>query len=392
MKKEILFLVLLVTIPVLCFGQTTNYGTGSGTLGLNSAYYGFNAGKTSTGNFNVFNGYAAGSTNSTGSNNAFSGASAGAYNTTGRSNVFNGSGAGNYNTSGSNNVFNGYGAGRSNSSGNVNVFEGVSSGMNNNGNGNVFIGAFTGVNNTSGNYNLFSGYQSGYQNSNGAHNVSLGALSGMVNSIGSYNVFLGSRAGGNTTGSSNVFLGYNTGYNALGSNNVFLGNSAGYNEAGSNRLYIDNTDTTTPLVYGMFDTKQLGINTVNIPTGYAFAVGGKIISEELKVQLRTAGAWPDHVFTKDYHLPTLKEVENHINQYGYLQNIPSAKEVKENGILLGDMNARLLQKIEELTLYSIQQEKQSIQLQKELEIQKEKNNSLELRLQKIEALLTNTQK
>jgi hypothetical protein len=57
------------------------------------------------------------------------------------------------------------------------------------------------------------------------------------------------------------------------------------------------------------------------------------------------------------YFPTLKEVENHIKQKGYLQNIPSAKEVRENGVFLGDMNAKLLQKIEELTLYTIAQEK-----------------------------------
>ena len=65
----------------------------------------------------------------------------------------------------------------------------------------------------------------------------------------------------------------------------------------------------------------------------------------------------DFVFEKTYTLPTLQEVETHILQKGHLENIPSAKEVQENGIVLGDMHAKLLQKIEELTLYVIEKEK-----------------------------------
>ena len=96
--------------------------------------------------------------------------------------------------------------------------------------------------------------------------------------------------------------------------------------------------------------------------------------------LITLIGWSDFVFFKDYKLPTLKEVENHIKSKGHLQNIPSAKEVEENGILLGNMNAKLLEKIEELTLYTIKQ-------QKELEAQKDKNTSLEKRLIMLEKLV-----
>src|SRR5690606_10241964 len=67
--------------------------------------------------------------------------------------------------------------------------------------------------------------------------------------------------------------------------------------------------------------------------------------------------WSDFVFEDTYTLPTLEEVEQHIIEKGHLKDIPSAKDVDENGIYLGDMNARLLQKIEELTLYAIEQEK-----------------------------------
>jgi hypothetical protein len=67
-------------------------------------------------------------------------------------------------------------------------------------------------------------------------------------------------------------------------------------------------------------------------------------------------SWPDYVFDKRYNLPPLSEVEQHIKEKGHLKDIPSAEEVSQNGILLGEMNAKLLQKIEELTLYIIDQE------------------------------------
>ena len=102
-------------------------------------------------------------------------------------------------------------------------------------------------------------------------------------------------------------------------------------------------------------TGNVGIGVVNTPD-YKLAVKGKIIAEELKVALH--GNWPDYVFKSNYNLPSLVEVENHIKEKGHLKDIPSEKEVKENGIMVGEMNAMLLRKIEELTLYVIKQQKQ----------------------------------
>ena len=110
---------------------------------------------------------------------------------------------------------------------------------------------------------------------------------------------------------------------------------------------------------------NIGIGTTD-PKGYKLAVAGTkgIIAEEVTVKLQTN--WPDYVFEKDYNLPSLKEVETYIKENGHLANIPSAKEVEEKGVKLGDVNAKLLQKIEELTLYTIQQEKQLEQQSKEI--------------------------
>ncbi|CAM1361330.1 hypothetical protein [Tenacibaculum xiamenense] len=109
----------------------------------------------------------------------------------------------------------------------------------------------------------------------------------------------------------------------------------------------------------------LAIGTNMVPTGFDFAVAGKTITEEVKVQLKRD--WPDFVFENSYQLPTLTEVENHIKTKGHLKDIPSAKEVETNGFYLGEMDAKLLQKIEELTLYTIEQEKKINSQTKEIE-------------------------
>ena len=115
-----------------------------------------------------------------------------------------------------------------------------------------------------------------------------------------------------------------------------------------------------------YATGNVGIGTSNTQ-GYMFAVAGSMVAESVKVELE--GNWPDFVFEKNYTLLSLKEVEAFINKNGHLPNVPSAEEIKNNGIDLGEMDATLLQKIEELTLHSIQQ-------QKEIESLKEINQKL----------------
>ena len=132
------------------------------------------------------------------------------------------------------------------------------------------------------------------------------------------------------------------------------------------------------------NTNQVRIGATTAPSlGYKLAVGGKVVAEEIKIALQGTTEWPDYVFTKDYTLTPLTEVEKHIQENGHLKDIPSAAQVSKNGILLGQMNAKLLQKIEELTLYTIAQEKKI----GKLEAVQLKNKELEARLAKIEALL-----
>ncbi|WP_299608051.1 tail fiber protein [uncultured Aquimarina sp.] len=120
---------------------------------------------------------------------------------------------------------------------------------------------------------------------------------------------------------------------------------------------------------------NVGIGT-NTPDA-KLAVNGNIHTQEVKVDLV---GWPDYVFEEDYNLPTLQEVEQHISENGHLENIPSAAEVAQNGIQLGEMNKKLLEKIEQLTLYMIEQNKKTDFLLKEVETLKKKNAALEARL------------
>jgi len=115
---------------------------------------------------------------------------------------------------------------------------------------------------------------------------------------------------------------------------------------------------------------NIGIGTLT--PNAKLTVNGNIRAKEIKVE--TAN-WPDYVFARDYKLPSLDETEQHIKEKGHLPGIPSAKEVKENGVELGEMNKKLLLKIEELTLHLIEQNKQ-------LELQNRRINELEKRSNK----------
>lgn len=101
------------------------------------------------------------------------------------------------------------------------------------------------------------------------------------------------------------------------------------------------------------DTMSIGTTKTN---GSMLAVAGKISAEEVEISLTTT--WPDFVFSTSYELNTLAQVEEYINQHSHLPNVPSAEEVAEKGINIAEMDAILLQKIEELTLYAIAQQKQ----------------------------------
>ena len=117
---------------------------------------------------------------------------------------------------------------------------------------------------------------------------------------------------------------------------------------------------------------KVGIGTSETGT-HKLAVDGTIGAREIVVE---AGTWSDFVFNTDYKLKDLEEVEIFIEENKHLPDIPSEKEVKENGVQVGEMNAKLLQKIEELTLYMIDINKRVKLLEEENKALKEENSIL----------------
>jgi len=119
---------------------------------------------------------------------------------------------------------------------------------------------------------------------------------------------------------------------------------------------------------------NVGIGTITTGT-HKLAVEGTIGAREIKVE---AAAWSDFVFEENYQLKDLEEVESYIKENKHLPDVPSEKEVLENGIQLGEMDAKLLQKIEELTLYVIEQNKTMKAQNKKIQTLNERINTLEV--------------
>ena len=114
----------------------------------------------------------------------------------------------------------------------------------------------------------------------------------------------------------------------------------------------------------------------NVPilaSGYKLYVEQGILTEKVKVALSSSLAWADYVFAKDYKLQPLAEVESFINTNKHLPNMPSATELAKEGLDLGKMQAKQMEKIEELTLYLIQMQKEIDTLKKQNELLKSKN-------------------
>ena len=318
------------------------------------------------------------------------------------------------------------------------------------------IGANAGNATFTGSRNVFMGFKSGSATTSGSENTFMGYLTGVNNSTGSRNTFIGSGAGQSATSSSGTFLGFNAGINvttgmnntfvgllagascvtgqnntyvggfagnfATGSNNVFIGTGAGWGETGSNKLYIDvnQEGTWNPLIWGDFAADQLkfhgrvgiGGNTLNafgtfsgnvFPTtansvdvsAYTLFVKGGILTEELRIS--TFSTWADYVFEKEYCLKSLSEVANYIREHGHLPNVPSASEIAEKGFEVAEMAKIQQEKIEELTLYAIDQDKkirafsasaaaqqQTIEsLRRELEGNRKTMNELAIKLERL---------
>ena len=102
--------------------------------------------------------------------------------------------------------------------------------------------------------------------------------------------------------------------------------------------------------------KAQSANITGKLTANKIRVENMLSAKEIKVEL--ANPWPDYVFGKDYNLMPLQELEQFVNKNQHLPNVPTATSVEANGVNVGEMNAILLQKMEEMTLYIIALQKQ----------------------------------
>jgi len=217
--------------------------------------------------------------------------------------------------------------------------------------------------------------------------IGLGAM-GSGSLIGDDNIAVGNSAARYIgSGNSNVILGANA-FRALatGSNNINLGNSnARHILSGNNNVFIG-TDITpysaTPeselnignWIVGNNGTIGIGQFTNQLPADgvatdgekYKLFVKDGIKTEKIKVDIAASNGWADYVFEKNYKLMPLNELDNFINKNGHLPEVPTTKEAIEKGIELKEMNILLLKKIEELTLYTIEQQKRIETLEKKM--------------------------
>ena len=259
---------------------------------------------------------------------------------------------------------------------------------NTSGSRNVAIGASALLNNTTGINNFALGYATLLDNTTGRNNIAIGnfslrTLNGSLAGQSQNNISIGFNALYSlTTQNSNTALGFQSGYFNTGSASVFIGNEAGFNEVSSNKLYIANSRTTTPLIYGDFSAKFISIGDVPVAKRdaiasagqYGLLVKGGIMTEKIKVALASSTDWADYVFEPTYQqsMPSLQEVEQFILEHKHLPNVPSAQEMADNGLDVTQTVAKLMEKIEELTLYAIEMDKQIKQLQTEKEELKKK--------------------
>lgn len=115
----------------------------------------------------------------------------------------------------------------------------------------------------------------------------------------------------------------------------------------------------------IFIDENLGIKT-NTVNGFDLAVRGKIVALDLQIKKDTSigNSWPDYVFDSTYVLPPLSSVQDFIIKHKHLDGVPSTKQVAEDGYSTNEMTMALLKKVEELTLYIIQQQKEIDELKK----------------------------
>lgn len=350
MKKAVLTIGLFFAATIYAISQTNaSYDSNAVNIaGPNNSAFGVGVLKVNSSYDNTGVGYQALFSNTTGRGNTAIGSGALYSSTTGEWNAANGLNALRENTSGFHNTAMGAQTLNLNTTGGENTALGFRAlSFNVSGYGNTATGKECLVFNL-GNLNTANGFNALAYNTSGSLNTAMGE-SALLN---------------NTTGSNNVSIGDSSGLNNTGSNNIYIGKRAGFYETGNNKLYVGN-DSNKTTMYADMSTGQVLLGNKK-PFGYTFKgmrtlnVVGGILTDSIRIG--PSNSWADYIFEEDFQLQPLADLESFIKAYGHLPNIPSAQEVATNGIELRSMDTKLLEKIEELTLYILQQQKQ-IQLQ-----------------------------
>ncbi len=133
-----------------------------------------------------------------------------------------------------------------------------------------------------------------------------------------------------------------------GSQNIIIdGNEIDAVDTG---LFLNN-NSNQDIILAQFGG-SVGIGTNDIPADTLLAIDGKVMCEEVEVQL--SQDWPDYVFAEDYPLLSIEDLEQQIARNKHLPGIPPAADVQSSGVKLGEMQVKTIEKVEELTLYVIQ--------------------------------------
>jgi len=321
------------------------------------------------------------------------------------------------------NTFIGASAGDSNTAGNSNTFVGASAGQKNTvANSNTFVGVGAGYENITGVENTFVGHWTGQRCTEGDHNAFVGAYAGLHTYTGSNNVFIGWEAGHGNSGSNNVFIGHKAGRNEEGSNKLIIANDADTSSvllygdfssgnvglgtmAPAERLHLhkpaghlgmriqsdaasyqylnfgadkgyafgrgpDNKfflNAEQPLGTGVLriltatETGNVGIGTSS--PGYKLDVTGDINTTGEIRKNGTLYNHPDYVFEPDYEMMSLPQLRDFVTQNKHLPSMPSAEEVKDDGVKLFEHNRLMLEKLEEAYLYILALEERITQLE-----------------------------
>ena len=441
MKNTFYSLIILVcsmTVVKAQFNYVANTSNSSTPANQNTLVGPSAGNNTLTGGFNTFLGAEAGKASTTGQFNTFLGYLTGAKNTTGGYNVFLGNQTGSLNTSGGSNLFMGSFAGQNNTTGSYNLLIGNSSGQNTlTGDGNTFIGDGSGYGNTGGSQNTYIGRYAGFTgNGTGSNNTFIGFNAGVSSQALSVNnsVAIGVNA---QVGQNNAVVLGGSGVNSV---SVGIGTSTPQNKleissgtANRSGLRLTNlTSSSTDLISlsvtllnpivkvltvdangdvrlaglsvnlaalgggrqaaGLWETQGsylqstsqegviIGSGVTKTPSDYNLFVSKGILTEKVKVAVKNTEEWSDYVFAPNYKLKDLSKVDRYIKANKHLPGIPSAQEMVEQGNDLHQTDARLLAKIEELTLYMIDIKKDNQRLKQAYSALKRQNQRISKKL------------